>query len=59
MKPHCTDLIERYIKALNDKMYDVKENFGGTTNLNNPKLPLAEIATFLQLSGMADALVVG
>jgi hypothetical protein len=40
-------------------MDDVKENFGGPANFNIPELCLAEIAIFLQINGMADALVVG
>ena len=56
---HCNDLIKRYIQPLNDKMVDVKGDFEGSTNLNIPELSLAKIATFIQLNGMADALVAG
>ena len=40
-------------------MVDVKGDFEGSTNLNIPELSLAKIATFIQLNGMADALVAG
>jgi hypothetical protein len=40
-------------------MHDVNGDFGGSTNLNIPESPVEEIANFLQIDGMAGALVVG